>query len=173
VALRAAGGRASHRQARLGFHVSRSASSVPPAVGVVTRERLAGLLALATEYDELDFKQVVDLSTTRGGVEFAKDVAAMNVKGGHIVIGVDNQGNPTGGMDGADTTVFDAATLVPRMERYMEGPLTIATSLLIWEEHTVVLVCVSPDRRGARERFRDKMITRGERARQTKAVVAS
>jgi hypothetical protein len=121
---------------------------VPPADGVVTDERLAALLALATEYDDLDFKRTVELSTTRAEVEFAKDVGAMNVKGGYIVIGVDNQGNPTGDMDGADTSIFDAANLVPKMERYLEGPLDITTSVLSRNEHVVVVACVRPNARG-------------------------
>lgn len=109
--------------------VCTSDSPVPPADGVVTSERLAALLALATEYNDLDYKRMLDLSTTREKVELAKDVGAMNVKGGYIVIGVDGHGNPTGDMDGVDTAVFDAANLVPKMERYMEGPLGITTSV--------------------------------------------
>lgn len=75
-------------------------SPVPPADGIVTDERLAALLRLAAEYDELDFKAAVDLSSTRGEVEMAKDVGAMQVKGGYIVIGIDDSGEPTGAMDG-------------------------------------------------------------------------
>jgi hypothetical protein len=136
-----------------------SDSPVPPADGVVTSERLAALLALATEYDDLDYKRMLDLSTTREEVELAKDVGAMNVKGGYIVIGADGHGNPTGDMDGVDTAVFDAANLVPKMERYMEGPLGITTSVLTWEQHTVVLVCVRPNPRGCTFFRRDGQYT--------------
>jgi hypothetical protein len=136
-----------------------SDSPVPPADGVVTSERLAALLALATEYDDLDYKRMVALSTTREEVEFAKDVGAMNVKGGYIVIGVDDHGSPTGEMDGADTAVFDAANLVSKMERYMEGPLGITTSVLTWEGHAVVLVCVRPNPRGCTFFRRDGQYT--------------
>jgi hypothetical protein len=38
-------------------------SPVPPADGLVTDERLAALLALAAEYDDLDFKRKLDLSS--------------------------------------------------------------------------------------------------------------
>ena len=44
----------------------------------------------------------------------AKDVGAMQVKGGYIVIGVDDDGQPTGNMDGTNTSPFDPAKLVPR-----------------------------------------------------------
>lgn len=136
-----------------------SDSPVPPADGVVTSERLAALLALATEYDDLDYKRVVELSATREEVELAKDVGAMNVKGGYLLIGVDGHGTPTGDMDGVDTAVFDAANLVPKMERYVEGPVGITTSVLTWEQHTVVLVCVRPNPRGCTFFRRDGQYT--------------
>ena len=124
------------------------ASPVPPADGVVTDERLALLLSLRTEYDELDFKRVVDLSTTGGAVELAKDVGAMQVKGGWIVIGVNERGEPTGDMDGADVSPFDVANLVPKMQRYLHGSLDVVTSVLTKAAHTIVLICVKPNPRG-------------------------
>lgn len=90
-------------------------SPVPSADGIVTDERLSALLRLAGECDEVDFKAAIDLSSTRGEVEMAKDVAAMQVKGGYIVIGVDDNGEPTGDMDRANTSPFDPANLVPKM----------------------------------------------------------
>lgn len=49
--------------------------------GIVSEEKLAELLALQAEYPELDYKETIDLSTTRGVVELAKDVGAMRVRG--------------------------------------------------------------------------------------------
>jgi hypothetical protein len=123
-------------------------SPVPPADGIVTDERLSALLRLAAEYDEVDFKGSVDLSSTRGEVEMAKDVGAMQVKGGYIVIGVGDNGEPTGAMDGANTSPFDPANLVPKMQRYLHGSLDIATGVLTRDSHTIVLVCVKPSPRG-------------------------
>ncbi len=127
-------------------------SPVPPADGIVTDERMSALLALGAEYDELDFKRVVDLSMRerrqKEEVELAKDVGAMQVKGGYIVIGVDGQGEPTGLMDNADTTPFDPANLVPKMERYLQGPLDIATNVLARGGHKIVLICVFANPRG-------------------------
>ena len=57
--------------------------------GVVSDEKLSELLALQTEYPELDLKATIDLTSTRDVVELAKDVGAMQVGGGYIVIGVD------------------------------------------------------------------------------------
>jgi predicted HTH transcriptional regulator len=123
-------------------------SPVPPADGIVTDERLSALLRLAAEYDEVDFKTAVDLSSTRGDVEMAKDVGAMQVKGGYIVIGVDDNGEPTGAMDGANASPLDPANLVPKMQRYLHGSLDIATGVLTRDGHTVVLVCVKRSPRG-------------------------
>lgn len=126
----------------------RRESPVPPADGVVTDERLAALLALAAEYDDLDFKRKLDLTSTREEVELAKDVGAMQVKGGHIVIGVDGSGMPTAEMDSVDTSPFDPANLVPKMQRYLDGSLDITSSVLAKDGHTIVLVCVKPNPRG-------------------------
>jgi hypothetical protein len=65
-------------------------------------------------------------------VELAKDVGALQVKGGYIVIGVDGRGEPADDMDTAKTSVFDPANLVPKMRRYLEGPLDITTNVLTW-----------------------------------------
>ncbi len=119
-----------------------SQSPVPPADGLVTDERLAALLRLAAEYDQLDFKHSSDLSKTRDEVELAKDVGAMQVKGGYIVIGVDNQGNPTGAMDTADASHFDPANLVPKMQKYLAGRLDTAAKVLTWKGKQIILICV-------------------------------
>ena len=126
-------------------------SPVSPADGIVTGERLAALLALGAEYDELDFKRVVALAGRRGGqaeVELAEDVGAMQVKGGYIVVGVDDRGVPTGDIDSVDTTPFDPAKLVQKMEKYLQGPIDIATSVLSRDGHKVVLICAKPNPRG-------------------------
>jgi hypothetical protein len=125
-----------------------SPSPVPPADGVVTQERLEALLALGAEYDELDYKSKLELSSQRDEVELAKDVGAMQVKGGFIVVGVDGNGTPTGEMDGVATSPFDPARLVPKMQRYLAGPLLIASSVLEKDGHTIVLVCISPNPNG-------------------------
>jgi hypothetical protein len=99
---------------------------VPPADGVVTDERLGVLLRLGAEYDELDFKSMLDLSETRDAVELVKDVGAFRVKGGYIVIGVDGAGNPTGAMDTMNTSPSATSTghcISPRAR-----PIGITTS---------------------------------------------
>jgi hypothetical protein len=125
--------------------MSTSALTSPVVVdGVVSDEKLSEMLALQTEYPELDFKRTIDLSITRDVVELAKDVGAMQVRGGYLIIGVDQSGAPTGGMDGVDTRVFDEARLTPKMLQYLPSPLVLRTRVGERAGHTVILVYVGP-----------------------------
>lgn len=110
--------------------------------GIVSDEKLAELLALQAEYPELDYKSTVDLSTTEGKVELAKDVGAMQVRGGYIVVGVDNNGALTGRLDGVDLQHFDEANLVPTLLRWLPGPLELRTRVAQRDGHAVVVIYV-------------------------------
>jgi hypothetical protein len=110
--------------------------------GIVSDEKLAELLALQTEYPELDYKRTLDLSTTEDAVELAKDVGAMQVRGGYIVIGVDGHGAPVDNLDNADMRPFDEASLTPKMLRWLPRPLELRTSVSERDGHRVVLVYV-------------------------------
>jgi hypothetical protein len=116
--------------------------------GVVSQEKLAELLALQAEYPELDYKATIDLSTTAGQVELAKDVGAMRVRGGYIVGGVDNQGKLTGLLDAADPRPFDEANLVPKLLRYLSKPLGLRTNVIERDGHKVAMICVLPSPSG-------------------------
>jgi Schlafen, AlbA_2 len=116
--------------------------------GRVTDEKLAELLDLQTEHPQLDFKKVIDLTTTAGVVELAKDVGAFQVAGGYIVIGVDGHGVPTGDMDGCDPQHFDSANLVPKLSQFLPEPLTIHSRVVEWKSHTVVILFIAPHPEG-------------------------
>jgi hypothetical protein len=82
--------------------------SIEPVVvePVVNREKLLELLALQAEYPTLDFKASCDLrkespDQKRNQIELAKDIGAMSVRGGFLVIGVDGHGTPTGALTSA------------------------------------------------------------------------
>jgi hypothetical protein len=79
--------------------------------GIVSDEKLSELLALGTEYPELDFKGTLDLATKRDQVELAKDVGAMQVRGGYIVVGAKSDGTLTGELAGVNLSRFDEAML--------------------------------------------------------------
>jgi hypothetical protein len=110
--------------------------------GIVSDEKLSDLLSLATEYAELDFKASIDLDDQRQLVEFVKDVAAMQVVGGYILLGVDPHGRPTGDLDWADLRVFDEARLAPKLRRWLPEPLRIVTRVAKRDDHQIVVVYV-------------------------------
>jgi hypothetical protein len=102
--------------------------------GVLSDEKLAELLALRTEYPELDYKATIELESTEGRVELAKDIGAMEVRGGYIIGGVDGHGTPTGPLDGVDRRPFDEANLVPSLLRWLPEP---SSSGREWQSATV------------------------------------
>jgi hypothetical protein len=110
--------------------------------GIVSDEKLAELLALQAEYPELDYKRSLNLSTTEDAVELAKDIGAMQVRGGYIVIGVDAHGAPVEDLDDVDMRPFDEANLTPKMLRWLPRPLELRTSIAERDGHRVVLVYV-------------------------------
>lgn len=111
--------------------------------GIVSDEKLAELLALQAEYPELDYKGAIDLSTTEGKVELAKDVGAMQVRGGYIVAGVDNSGALTGQLDGVGLQRFDEANLVPTLLlKWLPEPLELRTRVAQRDGRAVVVIYV-------------------------------
>jgi hypothetical protein len=63
--------------------------------GTVTGDKLRELLAVQTELPELDYKRECDLNGA-GGVELMKDVGAMSILGGYLVVGAGDRGGVTG-----------------------------------------------------------------------------
>jgi hypothetical protein len=122
-----------------------SALSSPVVVdGIVSDEKLSELLGLQAEYPELDYKRFVDPGVTRSAVELAKDVGAMQVRGGYIVVGVDGQGAPTGEVDDVDLRRFDEANLVPKLRRWLPEPLSLRTRVADRKGHKVIVIFVGP-----------------------------
>lgn len=105
-------------------------------------EKLQELLSLKAEYPTLDFKEELDLTTTEGVVELAKDVGAMQVDGAYVVVGVDGQGAPTGKLDDVDMRLFDEANLVPKLRKYLPEPLELRTRVLDRAGHKVGLIYI-------------------------------
>jgi hypothetical protein len=115
--------------------------------GLVTEEKLGHLLALGTEYPELDFKRTLDLSVRRNKdeVELAKDVGAMQVRGGYIVVGVDDDGQPTGELDAGHRQLYDQANLSQKMLRYLPEPLNLATNWFELDGSHAALIYIGPN----------------------------
>jgi hypothetical protein len=120
---------------------------------VVNGEKLRELLALETEYTTLDFKQPCDLGDpnekTRHRVELAKDVGAMSVRGGYIVVGVDGHGRPADAAFTAEqAALFDEARLRPILLKWLPDTLEISTQTHEIDGRQVVLVYVAPNPAG-------------------------
>ena len=82
----------------------------PPWTGSANADALAALLGLQSEHDWLDYKRQCDLSTTRGVVELAKDVGAMMISGGYILIGADDNGRPAGDVEHLESLACQASS---------------------------------------------------------------
>jgi hypothetical protein len=110
--------------------------------GIVSDEKLSELLALGTEYPELDFKGTLDLATKHDQVELAKDVGAMQVRGGYIVVGAKSDGTLTGELDGVNLSRFDEAMLTPMMLKWLPEPLELRARATERDGHKVIVLYV-------------------------------
>lgn len=115
---------------------------------VVNGEKLRELLALETEYATLDFKSGCDLADKRDQVELAKDVGAMSVRGGFLVIGVDGRGKPTGDLTVEHAKLLDEARLRPKLLKWLPESLEICSQIHEIDGHQVGLVYVAPNPAG-------------------------
>jgi hypothetical protein len=110
--------------------------------GVLSDEKLSELLALGTEYPELDFKRNLDLTDKKQVLELARDVCGMLVRGGYILVGIGDDGQPTGDLDRVDPKQFDDARLTPKLRKWLPNVLTLVTRVAKREGHVVVLIYV-------------------------------
>ncbi|MFJ8814838.1 ATP-binding protein [Amycolatopsis thermoflava] len=115
---------------------------------VVNREKLRELLALETEYPTLDFKSVCDLGEKREQVELAKDIGAMSLRGGFLVIGADGQGKPTGKLTVEQAKLFDEARLRPKLLKWLPDTLEIYSQAHDVDGNQIVLVHIAPNPAG-------------------------
>lgn len=118
---------------------------LPAWAGSVDAEALARLLGLGGERDWLDYKSQCDLSSTRDLVEITKDIGAMMITGGYIVVGADDQGRPSGEV--AHLEWFDPATLHAKVAKYVPKPfeLRVATHACQGQSFALVYVAPHPD----------------------------
>ncbi|MCA1699702.1 MAG: ATP-binding protein [Actinobacteria bacterium] len=111
--------------------------------GIVSTEKVTELLALQTEYPELDYKTKLDLSSTEGRVDLVAVVGSMGVKGGYILGGVDDDGQLTGLMDTVDLRAYDEASLRQILQRFLPRSIELSTNVVEREGHKVVAICAT------------------------------
>jgi hypothetical protein len=114
----------------------------------VTKDKLLQLLDEGAESEMLDFKETCDLSSKKDEVEVAKDVGAMQVEGGFIVIGADSQGRPTGRFTEAQAKLFDEATLRAKLAKWIPEPFQLKVAVHRHDGNLFALVYVGPNPKG-------------------------
>ncbi len=114
----------------------------------VTKDKLVQLLDEGAESEALDYKEACDLSLTQDQVELAKDIGAMQVIGGFIVVGADTSGKPTGRFTAAQATLFDEAKLRAKLRKWIPEPFDLATAVHEHNGHQLTIVYVGPNARG-------------------------
>lgn len=115
---------------------------------VVTEEKLHELLAEQTESDVLDFKRTLDLGSKKHLCELAKDVGAMQARGGYIVVGADDHGVPSGDLEASRLTDFDEARLRSRLLKYLPEPLGLRIGIHEVNGKHLVLIYIQPNPKG-------------------------
>lgn len=95
------------------------------------------------ESEHLDYKATCDLRSERDRVQIARHIAAMAVKGGHIIIGADNSGGPSGSFEPKKARLFDEATLRPKLQKFFPEGLSFQTAQHeLKSGHTYVIIRV-------------------------------
>ncbi len=114
----------------------------------LNEETLIGLLNEGTERPGLDYKRSCDLNRAADRVELAKDFGAMQIRGGYIVIGADDNGRPTSEVTDAHARLFDQATLQSKLGKYLAEGFDIRSTALTLDGQRFGLICVLPHRAG-------------------------
>jgi len=117
-------------------------NGLPTWAGSVDAEALARLLGLGGERDWLDFKRQCDLSEARGVVEFSKDVGAMMITGGYLVIGADDHGQPSGEVEHPE--LFDPAKLHAMVGKYIPKPFELRVGVHQYQGQSFAVIYVAP-----------------------------
>lgn len=97
----------------------RPADEAPFALdGTVTRDKLLELLGVQSENTWLDYKAACDLDDRGETVQISKDIGAMCIRAGYLVIGADDHGVALG-LPPGQAKHFDEATLRDKVKRYL------------------------------------------------------
>lgn len=122
--------------------------NVPVVEPVLTLEKVRQLLDEGHESTSLDYKEECDLSETADRVELAKDVAAMQVDGGFIVVGANGSGVPVRSITPEEEKLFDEASLRKILAKWLPEPFEIRSAVHPIDGHRLALLYVGPNRSG-------------------------
>jgi hypothetical protein len=110
----------------------------------LTEDTLVELLNEGTERPGLDYKARCDLNDTRDKVAIPKDIAAMMVHGGYVIIGADDNGRPTGEVTETEARLFDQATLQAKLRRHLADGFDVRCTALQVGGDRFAMICVLP-----------------------------
>jgi predicted HTH transcriptional regulator len=110
----------------------------------LNEETLRALLSDRAERDDVDFKLSRDLNNRGELVAIAKDIGAMLMEGGYIIIGVDDDGQPGNGLDERQARLFDPATLTAKIARYLAPGFDVNSTSLRVDGHHFAVVRIAP-----------------------------
>lgn len=118
---------------------------IPVCDGRTTREKLAELLEIGTEQTALDYKATIDLRKTYDVVEMARDLAAMrsNLRGGYLVYGVDNTGQPAHSKDPIIRSQFDEAEIRQKVEKFLGKAFDLSSTVHDKDGRDIAVVYVA------------------------------
>jgi hypothetical protein len=109
----------------------------------VSEETLRQLLAEGHESAQLDYKSSCDLSNHDEILEIVKDIAAMQILGGYIVIGADDHGGPTDMVTANHIRLFEQASLRAKVRKFVPEPFDLRSKHHNIEGHDYILVYVA------------------------------
>jgi hypothetical protein len=115
----------------------------------VDEQKLRELLDAQHEHDSLEYISACDLDERRDVVELAREVAAMASRGGYIVVGVDDHGQPEGRVSERQAKLYDDATLRDKLDRYLPSDLQIHVARHQFEAGWLIVIHVAPHPDGA------------------------
>ncbi|MBA3261039.1 MAG: ATP-binding protein [Thermoleophilaceae bacterium] len=110
----------------------------------LNEETLRAVLSDRAERDDVDFKLSCDLNNRGELVAITKDIGAMLMEGGYIIVGVDNDGQPGDGLDERQAGLFDPATLTAKVARYLAPGFDVKSTSLQVDGHRFAMVAIAP-----------------------------
>jgi len=114
----------------------------------LTEENLTQLLAEGHESECLDFKSECDLSVRDEVIELVKDIAAMQILGGYVVVGADDKGQPAGHLSDHHLRLFEQTSFRAKALKYLAEPLDLRWCHHVVEGHDYVLIYIGANRDG-------------------------
>ena len=114
----------------------------------VSADLLTSLLDQGMESDRLDYKRQCNINDSPAFVELVKDIAAMMVKGGYIVIGANDDGTPSEHVDESSFSSFDSEKLTSKVQSFIDGPFQLHSRVLELQGHHYLVIHVLPHLHG-------------------------